>query len=446
MHTSRWLQLRQEKPQRMDRILQPAISIQIILLEDTCGANSNGKPTVRHSGDDIRGHLEVTTRGNFEFEVNLSFEGLVRTWVGFQNDSDPYRLPPTAEFQFLQENQKLYSDPSTRSIKDQLYIYRLPFQFVVPHQLISARSDVQPDFLKLCPSTKQGPEYCFPTTRKLFQQPMILYAVRIKHIRTDKVVENFMKSTYQREIAIMPHTPPAPPLAMEAFTQEYRPSTMRCIRQHRWTRSLGTLRLSAAEPSPANVLSSGFGPSTTATLSLAFTPNCPCGFEIQPCEWTCLVRYYLRIRTFYSTRRMQRMPTLSAAEKDPFLRVHEAKTAPEVREYSKLSWNNDNACQWTTHLNVPIRVTKNLLPTFLNQLSARQYAVVVRFSIKGHSHRVLELILPLQVIYYPALSEMLEMPQEEGTAARDELLSSVSYSRQEFTASNVDISPPSYDL
>ncbi|KAG0646514.1 hypothetical protein D0Z07_7432 [Hyphodiscus hymeniophilus] len=100
----------------MDRILQPAISIQIILPEDICGANSNEKPTVRHSGDEIRGHLEVTTRGNFEFEVNLSFEGqsifsrltsvviefglgLVRTWVGFQNDSDPYRLPPTAEFQ-----------------------------------------------------------------------------------------------------------------------------------------------------------------------------------------------------------------------------------------------------------------------------------------------------------------------------------------------------------
>lgn len=136
------------------------------------------------------------------------------------------------------------------------------------------------------------------------------------------------------------------------------------------------------------------------------------------------------------------MPTLSAAKTDPFLRVHEVKTAPEVREYSKLSWNNDKACQWMTHLNVPIRVIKNLLPTFLNQLSARQYAVVVRFSIKGHSHRVLELVLPLQVFYYPALGEM---PQEEGTAARDELLSSVSYPQQEFTASDVDNSPP-YDL
>jgi hypothetical protein len=51
------------------------MSIQIILPEDTFEAKSNGEPMVRHSGDEIRGHLEVTTRGNFEFEVSLSFEG-----------------------------------------------------------------------------------------------------------------------------------------------------------------------------------------------------------------------------------------------------------------------------------------------------------------------------------------------------------------------------------
>ena len=75
MYTARWLQRRQEKPQRLGRILQPAMSIQIILPEDTLEAKSNGEPTVRHSGDEIRGYLEVTTRGNFEFEVSLSFEG-----------------------------------------------------------------------------------------------------------------------------------------------------------------------------------------------------------------------------------------------------------------------------------------------------------------------------------------------------------------------------------
>ena len=117
LHTAQWLQWRQEKPPKMDRIRQPAITIQIILPEDAFGAKSAAEPTVRHSGDEIRGHLEVMTCGDFEFEVSLSFEGLisifsgwlqrvinsglglVRTWVGFQNDGDPCRLPPTAEFQ-----------------------------------------------------------------------------------------------------------------------------------------------------------------------------------------------------------------------------------------------------------------------------------------------------------------------------------------------------------
>ena len=188
-------------------------------------------------------------------------------------------LSKTHSGKFLQETQKLYSDPSIRSIKDQIQAHRLPFQFVVPHQLISSRSDVQEDFLKLCPSTEQGSAYRFPTTKMLFRQPMIFYTIRIKHIRTSKVVENFMMSTYEREIAIMPHTPPAPPLAMEAFPQEYRPSTMRWIRQHRWTRPLGALKLSAAEPSPANVLSSDFRPSTTITLSLTFTPSSTLAFD-----------------------------------------------------------------------------------------------------------------------------------------------------------------------
>ena len=76
-HTAQWIRRWKEKSQRLDRILQRAISIRIILPEDAFAAKSTGEPAVRHSGDEIRGHLEVMTRGNFEFEVGLSFEGLI---------------------------------------------------------------------------------------------------------------------------------------------------------------------------------------------------------------------------------------------------------------------------------------------------------------------------------------------------------------------------------
>ena len=67
----------------MDQIFQPAISIRIVLPEDAFATKSKGEPTVRHSGDEIRGHLEVMTCGNFEFEVSISFEGLVSSFLSF---------------------------------------------------------------------------------------------------------------------------------------------------------------------------------------------------------------------------------------------------------------------------------------------------------------------------------------------------------------------------
>lgn len=55
---------------------------------------------------------------------------------------------------------------------------------------------------------------------------------------------------------------------------------------------------------------------------------------------------------------------------------------------------------WTTDLCVPISVPKTLLPTFLNTVSARQYALVLRVAVAGLKHgRVLEVTLPLQLIF-----------------------------------------------
>jgi hypothetical protein len=60
----------------MDRIIRPSVNVQIILPEDTAVAKSSREVPVRHCGDEIRGHLEVMTYGNFEFEIDVSFEGL----------------------------------------------------------------------------------------------------------------------------------------------------------------------------------------------------------------------------------------------------------------------------------------------------------------------------------------------------------------------------------
>ena len=59
----------------MDPSFQTFIAIQIVLAEGVTATKSTPPPAVRYSGDDISGHLEVITRGDFQFEISLSFEG-----------------------------------------------------------------------------------------------------------------------------------------------------------------------------------------------------------------------------------------------------------------------------------------------------------------------------------------------------------------------------------
>ena len=364
----------------------------------------------------------------------------------------------------------MFSDPSIRCYKDNLCIHRPRFRFVVPHELISARSDVHPDFLKLCPSTKQGLSFWGPVTRKTYRQPLIMYLIRIKRIKTDIPVESLLRPACQREIIIMPYTPANPPLVVEAFPREYKSFITRSLKQHRWTRSLGTLKISAVEPSPLNILALGPRLSTFAVFSLIFTPDHRCGFDVRPCEWNYAVKYHLRNRTFYSTRRLERMPTGAAAKGDPVMRFRDKKTASEVREYGKISWNRDRqhrsseqdlspdvgkACPWTTALKVPINATKTLLPTFLNPLSARQYALVLRLRIKGLYHGVIELVLPVQVIYCPLSNPSIEIDDGGRIESQDEISSSVFLLPPRFMTQDVDsynssgrydTSPPPYDI
>lgn len=370
----------------------------------------------------------------------------------------------------MQETQKVFSDPSTRYYKGYLGIYRLPFRFVVPHELISARSDVHSDFLKPCPSTRQGLSFWGPTTRKTYRQPMIIYLIRIKRIRTDIPVESLLRPTYQREIIVMPYTPAAPPLVIEAFPREYKSLITKALKRHRWRHSLGTLKISAAEPSPLNILALAPRLSTFVALSLVFTPDYPGGFDVRPHEWNYVVKYHLRNRTFYSTRRLEQMPTLAAAKADPFLGIREKKTASEVREYGKISWNRDRqpqlleqdespdqreTCPWMAALMVPINATKMLLPTFLNPLSARQYALVLGLSVKELYHEAIELILPVQVICYPPNVPGFGIDDGERSESQDGVSASLSPFPHNFMTLEVgvhslfqtyDASPPPYDL
>jgi hypothetical protein len=268
----------------------------------------------------------------------------------------------------------------------------------------------------------------------------------------------------------MPYTLATPPLQMEYFPREYVSSTARVLKQHRWSRSLGILNVSATEPPPLNMWALAPRASTLATLKLTFTPMYLDDFGIQPHEWKFVVNYYLRSRTFYSTQKLDQIPTMAAAKRNQFQQVRVGSIRSEVREIGTVSWkidwrtqssDHDNGLRmeefyvWTATLTVPINAPKSLLPTFLNQLSARQYVLVLRLGINGLYHGVIELVLPMQVIFDP-LQAVPGMMHEESTVENQDPVSlSVSgpspqsmmldFDRQDSYLQSYDSSPPSYD-
>ena len=313
---------------------------------------------------------------------------------------------------FLRQIQQISSDPSGRCSRERDYVYRLPFRFIIPHELISARSDIHPDFLKLCPSARLGQSFIGPATGRCYRQPIITYMIRVTRIRTNILMRSPVKCREQREIFVMPFTSAAPPLETAYFPGEYKCYTSKTLRQHMWSRSHGDLQISAREPSPLNLSTIAPRSSSVLSLKLAFTPRALCEIY-RPPDWKVTVKYYLRSRTFFSTRKLDRIPTAAAMQSNQFLGMRDHNTASEIREYATSSWRRDEMldngvakgdriCLWTTTLNVPVNASKNLLPTFLNPLSARQYAVVLTLTVYGFLHGVLRLVIPVQVICYPS--------------------------------------------
>jgi len=342
---------------------------------------------------------------------------------------------------FLRQIQHISSNSSTECRecrKDNLYVYHLPFRFIIPHKLISARSDGHPDFLKLCPSAKIGSRLMGPMSGKIYGQPTITYVIRIIRVQTGVVMKSPIRCQDEREILIMPWTPAAPPLEMEYFPREYKPFTSKGIKQQVWKRLLGHLHVSAVEPLPLNICTPTLRASTVVSVQLTFTPK-PSPREIEACpqEWKYIVRYYLRSRTFYSTRKLERIPTSLTTKTDPLLRMREEKNRWEVRGLGPSCWGRGGPPQdgnlvqdeslrpWTTTLLLPINASKTLLPTFLNELSARQYALVLRLTIEGLRHATIELIVPIQVIYYPADVDLPSIETEFEATDRDCDLSSM---------------------
>ncbi|KAL5344653.1 hypothetical protein ACLOAV_010345 [Pseudogymnoascus australis] len=373
----------------------------IILPEDSNGAPKSGRLPVRHAGD-ILGTVKIITSCDVAFDVDLSFEGHIRT----RRDTHTCRLTKELQVQYLHANR------SVRDERLQASIIHLPFKFTIPNQLVSVRADIHPDFLKLCPST----DACRSSENTSFKhhQTWISYHIKISRVCAD----NFLPSSplnKPREILIVPFSYAEPPIEINYHPHQYKCSNTKALNSAFLNRLQGHLTLSAAEPDPINLLTEAPRASTTVSLKVSFSPENQSRVDVG--QWRLVVQSRLRSRTFTTICKLHQAPTTTASHADPFLQMMEHKERWEIRECGQLAWKreqragDDGAFKaiWTAVLSVPASVSKELLPTFLNMLSARQYALVIRVSVADlRTWRALELAIPLQLIYHDHVKSLEE--------------------------------------
>ncbi|KAI9820579.1 MAG: hypothetical protein M1827_004948 [Pycnora praestabilis] len=409
----------------------PSFTIKIVLPEDLNGQPDDGE--VRKGGDVLAGYLEV----------------LIDSIVGLNI------------MVVLEESQYVKTTSIHRhQSKEGQISYQLPFAFVIPHKLISPKSDVASEYLNLLPSMKEGLAFKGPLTGRIYMQPNVTYTITATPLRIPARVGSAMRWKDRREISIMPSIPAAPPLQIDHFPCEYRTNCGKTLKQHFWSRPAGRVIVSAEEPEPLNISTSAPRATSTVSVKLSFEPCATHTPPVRPYEWNVTVKYYLRIRTFYTTRQYTQVPTKKTAKTEALVQKSSSTTMPEVRQCNTLSWRlqrlssagtiteDTEVLPWTTTLTVPVNASKTLVPTFLCPLSTRRYALVMEVSIANVNHDVMALEIPIQVISETTLPEKPSLNGAVGGSIDHELLEgllAMNPGNGNMPSLEEAIQPPSYD-
>jgi len=275
-----------------------------------------------------------------------------------------------------------------------------------------------------------------------FGQPTVTYSLSVSSCNCNTQMRLKAEFWPWREIVIVPPTFPAPPLLISEFPGEFKTSSSISLRRRYLGKSVGLLKVSSEEPSPLNIAIKAPKASTVGSILLELGPITDSRVEALEKEvWTVNVKSCLKVRTFYTTRMFDKVPRLDDLGKGPSLQMSYGCIDGESRRVTDLNWERisfageeggERTSLWRAILNVPVSYSKDLLPTFLNPLSARRYSLVFQLEIEGFRHNPMILGIPIQVVN--AMSSSQHSPR-----SRD------SHSLALVTSNEIpDVTPPQY--
>ncbi|KAF3908299.1 hypothetical protein AA313_de0206526 [Arthrobotrys entomopaga] len=379
-------------------------------------SEEESRPPIRQVGDEIHGFVEIATNSSADFEIVMTFKGIIRT---HSPRTQSYALADSpnytyTQFQIFKETQILSSKLSASEPTNGSLVYKLPFHFTVPEHLVSPRCDIPPAYLQI-PSTVPRPNPKSPYTN-YESRLSVKYELSVSTFRFHENVVAWMKTDRPtREIVIVPSIPASPPLQIRYYPREYQISCCKALKKRAWDKPLATLEVSAQEPSPLEVNTKAPQAATVTKLRLDLSNlGAKCANKLRMQDWVVQVTSHMTAWTFYTTKdRLTNIPTMETLAEDPSLFLIKEVLPKDTRQISNIEWfltsppryeesafnsPSQPSC-WTAELPVTVTCSKNLVPTFLNPLAARRYAIVFRIKVLGLSHDEIEVKVPVQIVH-----------------------------------------------
>lgn len=165
----------------------------------------------------------------------------------------------------------------------------------------------------------------------------------------------------KQDITVMPSNAVAPPLQVEDFRRDYALTSTKAVKRHIWSRPIGKLTFSAMEPQPLNMATNAPRASTTAPIRFFFramrSPRCATRLY----NWSIIVRSFLRIRTYITTRPFKPIPTQEIVEIDPLVQMDSKATSASLRHAalaltSPFSGRNDH--DWSSRHSMDLGIDR----------------------------------------------------------------------------------------
>ncbi|KAK2751905.1 hypothetical protein FQN55_008647 [Onygenales sp. PD_40] len=374
------------------------------------GKHQHPSPLIFLSDDGVAGHVVVSNKGGTHFDsVRVILEGQLHNSLCTIDGTckEANRMEMGQKLIHMVHTQQSFQQRNQLPLRERVF----PFHFTIPnHILIPNNGDSSTDMVHpLPPSMHVNVDSVMPSSG---QQRAFRGGCKVSYtLRAYIILNGRPVGGTSRSIVLFPTLEPQPPSCTTDFPGEYVLSASSTLRSTVLYRRVGRLVMEAREPRELEFCRKNQEASTAIHLKFMFHESREgSSSEPPPTPDFGVMGLKLKQMTFISVEPQRKLPATHDALVSPFIardsriissQSRKLKFSPWVRSRYKGNVKEALGRVWETSSTLIFTFGNGgyPAPTCGSALVSRRYSLCMALNIEGANHAILELEVPVQVIY-----------------------------------------------